>query len=380
MGSQNCLDFLNNYADLLSANTTISGNRPRPVLFSGENCTGTVWPATGGQPTDALVNAQEYSNPDNPTFGSMYIPGGWQVELKAPDGETGRFPVNTSDLPVLLSTVAGIPLKGSSGQGIENNIVAMTPFYPKNPDNTPYTDTEWKLAMCTNQISTVVGARHLTSWQQGSSECDAFMSGYCSEVANTGCAPGKNQPAPLPARLAPCVCLVEENCNREIFCEPGNTNPNCENEDTLQEFLPVTCFGKLCSEQGYRFARMINQRCTETLCQQIVRIVGQNIVVRGGSTIWCGNRTIPVPTTTVTPTVTNPPDSGDVVLPVYAWILIGIAIFLLFVTVPLAVVIYRRRKRKAMNTPLNVPAPTKPVSQAAPTTTITTNSGVPLYA
>lgn len=352
MSGNNCLNFLNNYADLLSANTTISGIRPRPVMFSGIGCTGTVWPATGSQPTDALVNKQTYINPVGVTFGSMYIPGGWQIKLQSGDlNATGLYPEDPSGLPVLVSDVASVSYQtGEESQFLFNNVRNMIPTYPTNPDQSTITDSQWKLEMCTNQISTVVGARHLTSWQQGSVECDTFMSGYCAPVSSTGCAPNSTQPAPLPSHLSPCVCLVEENCNREVFCEPGNTNPNCTNNDAFQEFLPITCFGKQCSEKGYRWRRMISQRCTETLCQQIVNIVGQNILVRGSSTIWCGNKSIPIPTpsASVSPSAT---DGGEVVLPIYAWILIGVAIFLLFITVPLAVIIYRRNRKKPVFKP-----------------------------
>ncbi|NBQ43224.1 MAG: hypothetical protein EBU23_12205, partial [Mycobacteriaceae bacterium] len=82
-----------------------------------------------------------------------------------------------------------------------------------------------------------------------------------------GCAANSTQPAPLPDACRYCVCLVEENCLKETFCTPGSTDTNCTTNDAFQEFIPVTCFGKNCSIEGYRWARMQNQRCNITLCQ-----------------------------------------------------------------------------------------------------------------
>lgn len=348
MSALNCLDFLNNYADTLDSNAgIITGFRPRPVFFSGTNCSGTLWPPGPGQITDNLIAGVTYDNPASDQFGSMYIPGGWQVTLTSKGGFKAVFPKNVSQFPTLLTDVS--TESSSNSEPLTNNVLDAEVTLPINPDKSTFTDTEWQLAMCTSQISTVVGARHLNSWQQGSRECDVFMNGFCQPVANMGCAPNSTEPQPLPNQYKPCVCLVEENCLRETFCEPGNTNSECANQDAFQEFIPVTCFGKLCSVEGYRFGRMQNQRCTITLCQQVINLIGENITVKGGSTIWCGNRSVPV--TSVSPSAPQKPkDDGAIGLPVWAWVLVGVAVFVIFVTVPIAVIVYRRAlKREIKN-------------------------------
>ena len=360
MAATNCLDFLNNYADTLSANTDITGFRPRPVFFTGTNCSGKIWPPVSKQITDGLDASTTYNNVQGNDFGSMYIPGGWQVVFIGPPGTT-TFPPTETSLPTLLTDAAATPFSAAApSSSLSNNVSTAQVIYPINPDKTTISDTQWKLDMCTSQISTVVGARHLTSWQQGSTECDTFMDGYCAPVSGLSCAPNSTEPAPLSTQFKPCVCLVEQNCLRQVFCEPGNTNPGCVNDDAFEEFIPVTCFGRNCSQEGYRFGRMQDQRCNITLCQQIIRLVGNDIVVKGGSTIWCGNQSIPVGSVTPSPSDVEP---GGVTLPVYAWVLIGVTVFILFVTIPLAIIVYRRdKKRRLENAPPSERPPLKPAA------------------
>lgn len=350
MGSLNCLNFLNNYADLLNNNTSISGVRPHPIFFSSPNCSDTVWPPLADEP---FLNSP-LPNPVPPQFGSLYVPGGWQVQLRNNDGLVSTIQ-GVNGLPVLLPEVTSTNFDGTN-QTIFNDVQTATIFQPTqiptDPQSPGFTVADYKFSMCNNKIVTIVGARHITSWQAGSPECDTFMNGYCAPVANLGCAPNSTQPAALPERFQSCVCLVEENCLREVYCEPGNTDPRCFNDDAFAQFIPVTCFGKLCSQEGYRFQRMQNQRCTVTLCQQIINIIGEDIVVRGGATIFCGNRNFPVTSVTPTPTPTPQPTTG-VDLPSWAWVLIGLGAIVLFVAIPVAVIVYKRsfsnQKKKKPN-------------------------------
>ncbi len=335
MAATVCLDFLNNFADLLSSNTDATGIRPRPVMFSEVNCSGSAWPdPTLTQRVDADT---VYTNPSSTDLGSFWLPPGWQVQFDTPSG-TITIPENGPQTLPLLVTDVSIESFASDLAAV-NSIQVIYPFIDNSPEKGTLTDSDWKLAMCTNKISTTVGARHLTSWQQSSAECDTFMQGYCAPVSGRSCGAGKTVPDVLPLEFRPCVCLVEENCFKEVFCEPGNSNPSCANDDAFQEFIPVTCFGKNCSAEGYRFGRMVDQRCSITLCQQIINLVGSQITVRGGATIWCGNRAIPL-------TSTSPPAptvrSSGTELPEWAWALIGVAAFFLFIAVPLAVIVYRR--------------------------------------
>jgi hypothetical protein len=345
--SSNCLDFLNDYADYLSANTddTISSIRPHPIFFTGINCTGSSWPPPNGiQALEPDDGGDGYTNVSG-LFGSMYIPAGWTVQLYTQGGGlNGTFPIGgASQFPILFTDVTDVDYPGTN-VSILNAVTITVINWPKKADNTSYTPQNWKFDMCMNVISTIVGARHISSWQAGSTECDDFMNGFCHPVSTQSCAPNSTQPAPLPDQYTACVCLVEENCLRDTFCEPGNTNPSCVQNDAFEEFIPVTCFGKNCSIEGYRWARMQNQKCTITLCQQIINLVGDNIVVKGGSTIWCGNRNISL-SPSATPTPAPSPDKGGDTLPAWAWILIGVAVFLLCVAVPIAVLVYRQANK-----------------------------------
>lgn len=326
----NCLDQLNAYASYLSARPFINGPRPHPLLWTDFACSGDMLLP---QDTDPQTHT-DISNLYSPNFNSMYMPVGWTVTLMGPQGsKTYPEPGTTNNIPVLITDFSNLVFEGTQTP-IKNNVTSVMLTAPQ-------TISDWKKQMCNNEISTVVGARHLTSYQAGSVECDTYMDGYCSDFKSVGCAPGSLQSAPLPADKSECVCLVEENCLKETFCTPDSTDPNCDSTDAFQEFIPVTCFGKNCSIEGYRWARMQNQRCNITLCQQIIRLVGDDIVVKGGSTMWCGNQTIPVVTPTVSASAT-PSGSGNPVLPTYAWVLIGVAVLIVAVVIPLSVVLYKR--------------------------------------
>lgn len=341
----NCLDQLNTYAEFLSANPLIGSPRPQPLLWTSANCSGNqILPVT----EPFLPSTQQsYDNPYGSAFDSLYLPVGWTVTLQ--NGNLQRtFPdagaQNT--VPVLISDAANLFYPGSS-QSLQN---AVTTISFQLPDSLP----TWKLQMCNNEISTVVGARHLTSYQTGSLECDSFMTGFCSscsannapttspvDYTQVGCAAGTTDPVAVPEACRYCVCLVEENCLKETFCTPGSTDPNCVTNSAFENFIPVTCFGKNCSIEGYRWGRMQNQLCNITLCQQIIRLVGNDIVVKGGSTMWCGNQAVNLSTT---PSVGPNPDadSSGLHLPTWAWILIGIGVFVIAIVIPLAVIIWKR--------------------------------------
>ena len=344
MSTSNCLDFLNAYADLLSSapsiNPSFTGFRPHPVFFSGKNCQGSVWPSLSEDPVSTLP----VLNPDSTNFGSMYVPPGWTVTLfDVNTNNRGNFPSTASNLPILITDATTVAYPNTS-QTILNTVTSASCNAPESIDT-------WQLQMCNNEVSTVVGARHLQSWQAGSTECDNYMTSYCSRIPTElqRCAPGSTEPAALPTEFKYCACLVEENCLRDTFCE-DSTTPNCVNNDAFQEFIPVTCFGKNCSLFGYRWRRMQNQRCTITLCQQIISLVGQDIFVDTNSTIWCGNSKL---TISASPTITPTPNThtNNVVLPMWVWILIGIAVFIVAVVTPLSVIIYRRSYKKSSQSP-----------------------------
>lgn len=175
----------------------------------------------------------------------------------------------------------------------------------------------------------MIGAEMLTSYEPASTECDAIMTTYCNGPDGKG--------------TAECACLADELTLEEKYCLPGNTSPNCQGQ-SLVSALPVTCFGRNCSAGGYRWARMLNQKCTITLCQQIVTLLGDDIVIQGGSQLWCGNKTL-ADATGITPSVTpadDPAAPTTAPFPQWLWLIIIMAIFLVIVVIPVAVIILRR--------------------------------------
>jgi len=175
----------------------------------------------------------------------------------------------------------------------------------------------------------MVGAEALTSFVPGSEECDAYMTTYCN--------------TPEFAYSKECACIVDEAKLRREFCEPGSTATVCADNTSLASALPVTCFGKNCSNGGYRWQRMLRQKCTITLCEQVVNLLGDDIVIKGGSKLYCGNREIDVAPVSVSPTdSTSGTAATPITIPEWLWLIIAMAIFLVIIVVPISVIILRR--------------------------------------
>jgi hypothetical protein len=307
-----CVDFLNNYADMLSNNPNQSVPRPHPVLFTGTNCTGSFWPPLN---TEAAASTA-LLNPYGTAFQSLYIPPGWKVTLRRPNNDIIQLPGPSSDpnAPILYTEL-------SSVVGFTNSLHSIE-WIP------PFTTQEFIRLSCAENKISVTGLRTLTSFRPGSPECDSFMTSFCN-----------SQPS-----HAACVCLAEELALQTTFCTADSKLAACSNVNQLAAFLPVTCFGHKCSSSGYRFERMRNQRCNITLCRQTLTALGESVVIDGSSTLWCGNRPFslkPNEPPTTPPSVSIPPADGFS-LPSWAMIVIGFAVFIVFVVTPLFVIMVRR--------------------------------------
>lgn len=360
--SLNCLQVLSDYAGFLNANpltqmtdangnpnpNPVTGVRPHPLFFSGTNCSGRQWPPREQEPVDGESIANPATTPF--AFGSLYIPPGWTVEFTDKQNNKGVYPQQGSNLPILLASTEGVTL-GNNAFGIANNIASVKIFYPRYDGSADrvYSLDQWKLDMCLNRVSTLVGSQQLLSWHGGSNECDQFMTAYCKPVADLTCATNSTEIAPLADKFRPCACLVEQNCIRDTFCQPGSPISVCPEPSKLAAYVPVSCYGKNCSLSGYRWAYMQKQPCNITLCNQVINLVGKDIVRKGSANLWCGNKSIAVepapsvtPIPTVTPTPVDPNASTSADMPTWSWLLIGIAIFAIAVALPLAIIVYRQ--------------------------------------
>ena len=173
MSVTNCLQFLAQYAEYLNLNPSIQGPRPHPFFWSGINCTGTAWPTNemnwNTEPADGVINP----NPVGSQFGSMYIPAGWSVVLYVNANESGTFPASNfgqdTGLPLLIADTSSTTLSATDGTIIKDTIIQAIVNSPRIFGTTlPYTVPNWQLDMCINNVSTVIGAQHLTSYQAGS--------------------------------------------------------------------------------------------------------------------------------------------------------------------------------------------------------------------
>lgn len=352
MANPNCSNVLNSYSSLLSNNP---GNdtypRPHPLFFSKADCAGSVYPA----PIEAPIEGGPVQAPFHPEFGSLYIPPFWTVVLyqTVPGPGTVSRTICSSQSPLLItdttsfhfnsvtpdcSSSAPVQLSNTSTKNSVNQLT-MNSVVPISLE--PYTTPCWAFDMCNSIITTNIGAQNLSSYGQGSLECDTLMTEFCK--LNTGYTCRNNTRAGNNMLLPECACLADEVVIQETFCQPGNTSDACADAGEFQQFVPVTCFGKNCSVGGYRFSRMLSQKCTVTLCQQVLNVIGTDISMNTQSILYCGTQ----PSVTPTPTVTPNPNASTAETPTDptpSWVYVVIAVFAMvfLIIVPLAFVLYQR--------------------------------------
>ena len=348
----NCLNVLSNYADYLSNNP--QAGDPHPLYFSKNNCEGAVWPdfTTLNQPPSG---APDFS----PKLGSLWIPPNHEVVLEnTKKGLSRKF--CSSSTPTLigdLSTVFyddGIHICSSqrnrrfTTRTVQNDLtnILVKKQLPE-PSQIPYSTRCWKYQMCNNLIDSVVGSQFVSSYQPGSQECDNFMNSWCNSKGGFECATVQSDADTQNINLPVCACLKDEQDLKERYCQPDSTVKSCSKDQDFQQFLPVTCFGQNCSATGYRFQRMQDQQCSVTLCQQIIQLLGDNIVSDISSSIFCGNKEF---ATTVSPSIT--PTSTSIIIQEdsigeWIYILVGFAGFVIIVLIPLTIIIYRNSSQQS---------------------------------
>lgn len=385
----NCFNKIRNYSNFLSNNDTQINSdtpMPHPLFFSETNCGGTMWP----EENEFIDEMKILSDPNFNEFHSLYIPANWQTFIYVVGTGKGRlicssehsllieniedisydsdFLSNTCDIndhtvvqgtsvPTFIDTIEVVRVIPKTGVG-----ETSSNFIPTQGDGIKYETDCWKYQTCNNEIETLVGAKHLTSWKMGSEECDLFMggidekSGWCGSTGGYTCQRSPNAMA-INLNLPACACLKDESDLNSNFCQPGNTSEVCESQGNFKEYIPVTCFGKNCSLTGYRFNRMQNQQCNMILCEQTINLIGDNIVVDTDSTIYCGTKVVDENgdavdytfgnSVTVSPSATDD-TSGDsgIQIDTYLWALIVTFSFVLLLIVPLSIILFRRSKKE----------------------------------
>ncbi len=346
MANTNCSQVLLSYADFLNNNPDSDFPRPHVLLFSEPNCGGSIWPAFSQVPIEGI----QLSPPFAPKLGSFYIPSYWQTILFNNSGseriicssfqpmlitDTKSFNFNNNIPDCSITTYP--PVSTNSVKDDIYNII-MNSVVPLVLDN--YTTTCWKFDMCNSLITTNIGAQNLTSFAQGSLECDDLMTDFCN--LDTGYTCRQNKEPGNNFLLPECSCLQDEKTINETFCQPGNTEQECQEAGAFQEFIPVTCFGKNCTLQGYRFSRMLNQQCNVTLCQQIIDVIGTDLSIDTNAILYCGTR--PEPTVTPMPHSSTSQESQS--LPGWGWLLIVSGLLVFLVLLPLAIYIHRRSEQE----------------------------------
>jgi len=271
-----CLERINNQADVLSNNPGVAYPLPIPIIFATVGTTedGPSLIGCSGQ----YNREQHYRDVNyNPStvfqivspflvtsfVTAIYVPPRWRVSINGT-----YYPPAVTTIPVVYNDLA---------INVNNDDIFFSPPATSNDKGLNYVD-EWKYNMCTATSATIMGSRYLTSYKPSSAECDAFFDTYCS----TRCEK---------AYLA-CDQTTEEKCDPMCACRLGERDIRCSfdtEQETISQFIPVTCMNKGCAEGGYRWSHMRDQKCNVQLCQQVVDMVGNNITMEGGQTLVCGN-------------------------------------------------------------------------------------------
>jgi hypothetical protein len=265
-----------------------------------------------------------------PKFGSIYIPAFWKVILQ--DDPFTKREISSSEQPRLVTDTSVLQFSGRT-TSVKDRVFSVG-FIPEKPHSQgePYSQSSWIYDMCNNIIHTSIGSRVLGSYKAGSEECDRYMYTHCE---------GDN------LLSAECACLRDELKLEHTYCHAGSNTAVCESSNLIQQVMPVTCFGETCSSQGYRFARMRDQKCSITLCQQVVNIIGENLVVESESNLYCGTKSANEMTASPSVSSSNPSDENTKTTPTWVLVLVVVGVFVLFILFPLSFVIFRR---SALNT------------------------------
>ncbi len=315
-----CLDYLGQYALQISAssdapNATADMKWPTPQLFALPNCPGLP---LAFSPSSIV----EQKNPSGTSLGSFWVPPGWSVTLLSNDATPLSKTITSKGSTTFNSTA--LLLFDDGKTSVQNRVATVRFTPPPDPSAQLTAFNQWVLQRCLGERYDMIGATTLTSFQPGSSACDNFMNTYCKQNPD----------------VDECACLKDEANLRNLYCGPGNTNPGCDS-NAWTSAAPVTCLGKNCSYGGYRWARMLNQKCNVTLCQQLVSLIGDDLVIQGSSELWCGNRALSIDVSP-TPSVPTDEDESSASLPTWLWFTIVMTIFFLLVIFPVAVILLKR--------------------------------------
>lgn len=314
-----CDDFLQRYASMLNdPNDTL---QPITLFFSDINCSGTVWPPDYRTPSDNSTVA------DIKQRNSLFVPfhqiltlSGVNTQKKVIVGpqyiaDISKVVFDGTNIPLIRFLPIAAPTLNGPTTTRSSAIVSYSIESTKS-----WSDLEPLL--CGGQTAWV-GVYPLVKWQPATQYCDNLM-------LNTFCASGSpNRELPL------CACI--------------------KGQDTLQAMrlkygvdFPVTCFDKACVESdSYRTASMKSEVCNSVVCKQNIQSA-QGIFNQGSIVLYCNGEVYdtdkatapevvtPTVSTTVTtsvsitPTVVVPFRLGFSDEPFYTWLILGVAVTILF--------------------------------------------------
>ena len=161
--------------------------------------------------------------------------------------------------PVYISSFTDIDLRYDDGVAVTGNVRFSLTL------KEPAEDT--KVNACLG-LPLVLGTQVLTVFAPQSRNCDALMADVCAQ-------PGNDQPCDQAYTGSPaCNCYHEQKCINESF-----------GTSTLE--LPATCFGPLCTRQGYRPQQFQVTTCNAQLCTSLTVLRGADLNVRGKVEIDC---------------------------------------------------------------------------------------------
>lgn len=126
-----------------------------------------------------------------------------------------------------------------------------------------------------------VNGQTLDNYLPSQQPCDGLVEAWCKEATN--------------ANKAECACFRQQELLNQEF--PDFPVP-----------LSPACFGGCVEAKAYKTKQFLDQQCNETICSQIVELIGNSISEQGVQELVCDNQTYVVGSSPGLPTVIPDPD------------------------------------------------------------------------
>ena len=389
VAGQNACLFTPKPVSVSGQNTNI-GNRvnctsavefARSTLNAGSPATATVFPFGCGYNDNASFTGNAFPNPVQETAqinhvykvddvyaafagvelqaNALYVPPGIKVTVASTEFTTECTPYGPSRV-VIRGGLGGAEISSFTGDKRFSNRVmvfkdSITANLGSGSSYTQYADTySPRPKRCMSSVTMDYDEDVVTSTFQNFLVEHACLGNTSTQANNTITVGGQTLDNYLPSQ-EPCDSLVATWCK-----EAANANkPECacfrQQELLNQQFpdfpvpLSPACFGGCVETKAYKTKQFLDQQCNETICSQIVELIGNSISEQGVQELVCDNQVYVIGTSPSIPTVIpNPnPNLGSPVNNPTLYVIIAMGALIFAVVIIFLALYVRHTLRKS---------------------------------